>query len=556
MLWELLSATRDLGRLHEIGGVLVRHGFGDAVRRLGLARVIERAGRVLPVQALSELARLDPAGRLRAMCEELGPTFVKLGQLLATRVDMLPPSYIAEFEKLRDAVAPVAFDALRLQLEEDLGAPLESVFAWLDEAPLAGASIAQVHAGRLHDGSEVVLKVRRPGIAERVAADLRLLARLAEVAERELPELRFVHPRQVVRQLERALRDELDLAREARNAERIAEGLAGDPQVVIPAMHPALRHERFNVQERIVGWKGSELAAAAAAGIDTRSIARTGARAVAAMVLRHGFFHADPHPGNCVLLPGDRLALLDFGMVGRLSASRRAELTRLLLGVVNSDGEGVAEVLSGWTVEGPDEPAALQREVEEFLDAWQGVPLRELRVGDIVQDLTVLLRGHRLSLPPDLALLTKALLTLEAFGRQLDPAFDFVAEARPLVVEAMRARVRPRQLRQRLRARLQRALSLSESLPRDAGAILRALRSGQLRVRILPEGADELRRHLDRAASTLTVGVVIAALIVGTAIVLTQARARPVFGMPLAEVGFALSFVGGLWVLFRALRRG
>ncbi|MFM8590813.1 MAG: ABC1 kinase family protein, partial [Limnohabitans sp.] len=334
MMIETLGAARDLGRLREILGVLIRHGFGDSVRRLGLTDALARAGHALHWEHAADLARLEPPVQVRLAIEELGPTFVKLGQILAGRADLFGPPWIAEFEKLHSRVPAVALDALRPQLREDLGGEPESVFARFDAEPLAAASIAQVHRAQLSDGTEVVVKIRRPGIAETIEADLRLMARLAALAEEELPALRPYQPQRLVQELARSLRRELDLAAEGRNAERIAAHMKALPWITIPQVHWAYTHTRINVQDWVQGVAGENLSALDAQGLDRHLLARRGARAVLKMIVEDGLFHADPHPGNVFYLAGNRIAFIDFGMVGRVSSHRREELLSLLLGLV------------------------------------------------------------------------------------------------------------------------------------------------------------------------------------------------------------------------------
>ena len=261
MLWEALGAARDLGRVHDIAAVLIRYGFGDLVQRLGMARALERAGKVLHLRGPDDIARLEPAARVRRALEELGPTFVKLGQILATRADLFPPDWIAEFGMLQDAAPAVPFEAIRAQLAEDLGEAPEAVFAELDTTPLAAASLAQVHRARLADGSPVVLKIRRPGIRPVIEADLRLLARLAEIMEAEAPDLRRYRPREVVREFAHSLRRELDFSAEGRNAERIAASFADHPEIVVPRIHWQWTGERLNVQDFVEGLPGRAVAA-------------------------------------------------------------------------------------------------------------------------------------------------------------------------------------------------------------------------------------------------------------------------------------------------------
>jgi ubiquinone biosynthesis protein len=298
MMWDALGTVRDLGRLQEIASVLIRHGFGDVVRRIGLADVLERAGRLLHWHNGEGMLRMSAAVRVRRALEELGPTFVKLGQVLATRVDLLPPEWTDELSRLQNAVPALPFERIRDQLLADLGVPPEQAFARFDEKALAAASLAQTHRAWLHDGRAVVLKVRRPGIREVVEADLRLLARLAEIVEARAPDLQRYRPKEVVHQFTVSLRRELDFAAECRNAERIAANFAGHAEVVIPAVHWQWTCESLNVQDFVDGIPGRDLAAADAAGLDRVQLARLGAGIVLKMVLEDGCFHADPHPGN------------------------------------------------------------------------------------------------------------------------------------------------------------------------------------------------------------------------------------------------------------------
>ena len=450
MLWQAIGAVRDLKRVHDIASVLIRYGFGDLVRRIGMAHALERAGKALHWREPEELAHLEPSARVRRALEELGPTFIKLGQILATRVDLFPPDWIAEFSKLQDAAPAVPFAELRAQLMEDLGEAPESVFTKLDTEPLAAASLAQVHRACLSDGTEVVLKVRRPGIRPVIEADLRLLERLAEIIEAEASDLRRYRPRDIVRQFTLSLRRELDFAAECRNAERIAEQFAGHPEIAIPRVHWQWCGERLNVQDYVRGISGRDLAAADAAGLDRKLLARRGSEAVLKMLLEDGFFHADPHPGNVFYLTGNRIAFIDFGMVGRLTEERRSQVARLLHGLVSRDSSLVADVLLDWSDDDQRDPDAslinLRTEIDTFVDLYHGVPLQRLDIGAMLSDLLTILREHGLSLPADLALMIKAFITLEGMGRQLDPDFDIASEASPFLRQVLLAHAAPRRL--------------------------------------------------------------------------------------------------------------
>ena len=545
-----------MGRLNTILGVLIRHGFGDSVRRLGLADRLERAGHVLKWDNAADLARLEPPVQLRLTLEELGPTFVKLGQILAGRADLFGPEFIAEFEKLHSQVPAVPLEILRPQLREDLGGEPETLFSRFDTEPLAAASIAQVHRAQLHDGTEVVVKIRRPGITETIEADLRLLARLAAIAEAEIPALKPYRPQQLVRELARSLKRELDLASECRNAERIAANLASLPWIVVPKVHWAHTKERVNVQDFVHGTAGNQLDQLGALGLDRSLLAKRGAQAVLKQIVEDGLFHADPHPGNVIYLEGNRIAFIDFGMVGRLSVRRREELLNLLLGLVERNPQTVADVLLDWT---GDEHGVnlslLETEIETFVDQYHGVPLAQLNLGEMLADVTTILREHHLGLPSDMALLIKAFITLEGMGRGLDPEFHMTTEALPLLKQVVRARYQPKVVANRAWQTLRRTLAVAEQLPHDVSRLLRNARRGKVHVGIELAHLKRVGDQIDRAANRLTMALVIAALIIGSSIVMTVKGGPTLFGLPaFGFLGFASAFVGGLW-LVRAIWR-
>ncbi|MEI7457391.1 MAG: AarF/UbiB family protein [Nitrosomonadales bacterium] len=563
MLLQALVAVRDLSRLHDIAAVLIRYGFGDIVARMGLTRTLERAGRVL--RHTSEYAHLPAPTRVRRALEELGPTFVKLGQVLATRVDLFEPEWIAEFGKLQDNAPPVAYAEICQQLQEDLGAPPESLFAAFDPVPLAAASIAQVHRARLEDGSEVIVKVRRPGIRPVIEADLRWMMRLAELAESESPELRSFRPKDVVRQFSLSLRRELDFAVECRNAEHIALNFAdyseqadvkpASPFIVIPRVYWQWTGERVCVQEYIDGIPGRRLDAVDQAGLDRKILARRGARAVLKMIVEDGLFHADPHQGNVFYLPDNRIAFIDFGMVGRLTEERREQLIRLLLGLVQHEPKRVLDVLLDWTGDGAQDEVGLSLEIETFLDQYHGVPLKQLRIGAMLSDMVAILRQHRLLLPSDMALLVKAFISLEGMGRELDPEFDIAGEAMPMLEHALRARYTPASLARRGWRAVIESLTLISGLPHDLSRLLRAARRGRLEIHIEIAHLKHVGNQLDGAVNRLSIGLIVAALIIGSSIVMTVQDAPKLFGLPFFGLtGFICASIGGLWLLLSIWR--
>jgi len=558
MLTETLGAARDIGRLNTILGVLIRHGFGDMVHRLGLTEALAKAGHALQWEHAADLARLEAPVQLRLAIEELGPTFVKLGQILAGRTDLFGPAWITEFEKLHSKVPALPFEALRPQLLEDWGQAPEALFSRLDTEPLAAASIAQVHSAQLQDGSEVIIKIRRPGIVDTITADLRLLARLSALAEANVPALQPYRPQQLVKELNRSLQRELDLANECRNAERIAANMASHPWIVVPKVHWPLTRTRVNVQERMVGIAGHELAQLDTQGLDRQLLARRGAQSVLKMIVEDGLFHADPHPGNVFYLPGNRIAFIDFGMVGRLTQRRREELLALLMGLVERNPQQVIEVLLDWTGDGHGAQLdQLEAEIETFVDQYYGVALAQLSLGQMLSDVTAILREHRLALPSDLALLIKAFITLEGMGRGLDPEFHMAQEALPVLRKVLRARYKPRALARRGWQTVRSALALAEKLPHDVSRLLRKARRGQLHIGLELAHLQRVGNQLNQAANRLAMALVIAALIIGSSIVMTVQGGPTLWGLPaFGFLGFSGAVLGGLWLVRAIWRSG
>lgn len=556
-MWDTLIASYDTRRVQTLAGILMRHGFGDLLRRLGIARALHRIDGTIPVERLEHWIDQPVPVRVRHALEEMGPCFVKLGQLLATRVDLFPPEWIAEFSLLQNAVPALPFEAVRREMEEALGQAPEAAFASIESTPLAAASIAQVHRARLPDGRDVVIKVRRPGIVPLVEADMRLLQYAARRIEARFPGLRRFHPVGMVRQFRTSLMQELDLAAECRNAERIAARFSGDPRMIVPAVYWPCTNERMNVQDFVDGIPLANFAGLERAAIDRPAIARTGAQLVLKMMLRDGFFHADPHSGNVFALRDGRIALIDFGMVGRLSPVRRDEVVQLLSGLVERDAERVCAVLLDWSGGGDMDTAELAADVDAFIDRYHSVPLAQLDLARMLLDLTVLLRQHQLALPADLALLIKVCLTLDGLGRRLDPAFDMAAQARPFLRRAMIDRYRPGLLAQRGMAAVADFSELAIAMPRELRRLLRTLQGGKAGLRMQVDELRDFSRDVSHSANRLAGSLVIAALIVGSSITLTVEGGPTLLGLPFfGLLGFVGASLAGIWLLWAIFRSG
>ncbi|MEW6689708.1 MAG: AarF/UbiB family protein [Pseudomonadota bacterium] len=557
---ETLGVMRELPRLHEIASVFIRHGLGEFVQRIGLASLLERAGHIMHRGAVLESVKLEPAERMRLALEELGPTFVKLGQVMATRVDLFPPRWIAEFEKLHAHVPPVPFEELLPDLERALGRSPFGVFRDIDTHSHAAASIAQVHRARLQDGTPVVLKVRRPGVRAKIDADLRLLRHVADMIESEIPEARRYRPAEIVAQFARSLEREADFATETRNIERFAQNFAGDPHIVIPRIYPEYTSDTLLVQEHIEGIPGTDAAAIEAAGLDRRAFARIGADAFLKMILLDGFFHADPHPGNVFFLPGERMVLIDFGMVGRLSTLRRRQVVDLLAGLARMEEEPMLEVLLDWAGDAWVDEGRLAADVNEMVFDYEGVPLKDIRIGAAIRQFAAIVRDHSIVLPSDLSLMFKALITLEGLGRQNDPDFHITEHLTPILRRALRERYQPAEIVRRGRGALADFFSVATSVPRDLARLLREARRGKMRIDLDLKRLDHFGRQLDRTVDRVTMGIMTASLVIGSAIVLTVEEGPRLLGIPVLGVlgfaGYLIAFVNSMWILYGIWRSG
>jgi ubiquinone biosynthesis protein len=560
MVSGLFSTTRELPRLREISSVFVRHGLGDLVRRAGIATLLEQAGHVLQRGEASEIAHLEPQQRARLAFEQLGPTFVKLGQMLSTREDLLPPTWTTELAQLHSHVAPVPFDDLLPQVEQALGRSPFEVFSNLEREPYAAASIAQVHRAKLASGTPVILKIRRPGIEAKIDADLRILEHLAHLVEREIPEVRRYRPVQVVGQLRGSLERELDLAVEARNTERFARNFADDLDILVPRVYWEWTSSAMNVQEHIEGIRGIDLAAIDNAGLDRKALAARGADAVLKMILVDGFFHADPHPGNVMYLPGNRIALIDFGMVGRLSPVRRRQIVDLLAGLARHDEETMLEVLLDWRGDDFVDEARLATDLGEFAFNYADMQLKDLKIGVLLRRVSAILREHSIVLPVDLTLMFKALISLEGLGRHYDPEFRLIERAKPFLDSAMRERYQPAEAARRAQETLSNFFGLVTSMPRDLARLVKDARHGRMRVDLDLKRLDSFGHHLHSAINRATIGIMTASLVVGSSIVMTVAEGPTLFGVPLLTffglLGYLIAFVNSLWIILSIWRSG
>lgn len=532
--------------------------MGYLVGVLGLARVVpfERG-------LLGHERRADPYTQpehVRLALEQLGTTFVKLGQVLSTRADLMPPEYQAELAKLQDAAPPIPADAVREVLAQELDADADVAFAAFDFEPLAAASIGQAHAATLPGGTEVVVKVRRPGVVDQVQQDLEILQNLAASASRRWEAAAGYDLVGLADEFARTLRAELDYLQEGRNAERFAANFAGDPDVQIPRVFWDTTTSRMLTLERIRGIKISDLEALEAAGIDRRALAERATRVTAQMVFEDGFFHADPHPGNFFIQPGGRIGIIDFGMVGTVDDRLRERLGVLLMALAREDADRVAGALLALGVSaGRVNRTALRDDVAELLVRYSGRSVGEIELGPAIGDVLGIVRRHHLRLPRDLALLLKMVVMDEGLAAQLDPGFRLGDVLGPYAQGLMAAQLSPGALVRRLGQAGIDVAQLTGELPDQLRRLLGVLEAGGVEVHLRGDELEPLVARAERLGNRLVAGVLAAALIDGLAELMAAdparwpARRRPLFAIGVGAAGTLAAYAA--WGANRARRR-
>jgi len=550
----LKSKIADLGRLHEIIRAFSIAGFGDIFKKMGLEAAAERTGKFMGWKYAEDIAHLERPQRIRKLFEVLGPTFVKLGQVLATRPDLFGPEWISEFEKLQSQAPQLDFEELRPQIEEDLGAPLEEIFQEVDTKPLAAASMAQVHRATLQDGTKVILKIQRPGIRAKIESDMHLLTYLASLAEKNVPELATYHPQKVVQQFVKSLQNELNFMTEGQNAEQVSANFEENDQIVIPKIYWEWTKERISVQEFVEGIPGVNIQAIDQAGMDRKRIAQTGANAVLKMIMVDGVFHADPHPGNFFILPGERIAFIDFGMIGRVSEVRRQQIMKLLQALLQNDAEGLCTILLQWSEREGEDPGDLLVAVDEFLGKYSGRSMEHMDLSVMVGDLLGLVRNNNLTMPPDQAMLLKVFVSLEGAFKKLDPGFDMMVAIQPTLQEAVLNQLSPKALGKRGLKVLIQYLELFADLPKEIRRGIYTVKTGNLKFCIELNQLEELKHVLMRASSRLAVAAITSALVIGSSIVMSFAQGPTIGGINIFKIFGVGAIIGGALILLAMMR--
>jgi ubiquinone biosynthesis protein len=556
----ILQTFRHLRRYQQVGRILTRYGFGYLLTQLGIGRAIGPGLEKLRFSS-AEILRATPPERVRMVVEELGPTFIKLGQILSTRGDLLPPEYIHELEKLQDTVPPTDFGLIQGQVEKELKKPLPEVFPTFDPVPVASASLGQVHFATLTDGQEVAVKVLRPGVDRAIETDLDILLELAALAQRRTEWGAYYNIVSLAREFAETLRAEQNYEQEGANMDRYRQMFAGVDHIRVPRVYWDTTTRRVLTMERIQGIKITDVEGLRAAGLDPALVARRNIDLVLRAVLQDGYFHADPHAGNFLVLPNEVIALVDFGIMGALDDLQRMGLVQMFVGLFRVDAARVARGMSdlGIATSAAD-MRKLTRDLDHLRMRYYGLDLEKIHAHSFFEDLMSLAFANRLVMPSDLVLVFKTIAMMEGIGLQLDPELNIFQEVEPYVREVLLELESPVARLKEVAAQVRESSQAALMLPKQLQHMLEQIESGEGNLGIELKGLSEPTRRMTAAADRLALALLAIAFVIGPALLIPRASdifpewrsgaAILIFG------GFALSVLITLGLIISALRRG
>lgn len=550
---------RHFSRYRDITAVLARHGFGFLIEEMGLLNMLS-----FPRRLFTEKEAQDPHSlgeRIRRVCEELGPTFIKIGQLASTRPDLIPENIVSELEKLQDKVPPFTFAEAQAILEEELGAKLEEIFREFTEIPLAAASIGQVYAAVLSTGERVAVKVQRPQIVSMIETDLEILHDLASLAERRLVWANLYQIGDMVEEFARSLRAELDYMIEGRNAEKIARQFGKDPRTHIPKIYWDFTTKKILTMEFVQGVKLNDIEKLLELGYSCKSVAEHVIKIIFQQILIEGFFHGDPHPGNIFVLPGEVISLIDFGMVGRLTPDMKYHFASIVIAMMRQDTDAMIQaVLKMGIVPDDVNMPLLRRDVEELREKYMDVPLSKIHLGEAINDLFHVAFHHRIRLPSDLTLVGKSLLTLEGIVERLDPDLSIIKIAAPFGRQLLKERFKFSTITDKLWHNLTEYGDLLIDLPKQSKELIRNIQKGRLHIEIgIPE-LDIFLKKLDRISNQISFSIVLLSfsIVMMGMVIASSLGNQPVmiWRIPAMDLSFTVAGLMFLWLLFSIFRSG
>jgi ubiquinone biosynthesis protein len=557
-LLHLRNNFRNFRRFREILRVLLKYGFEDVLDRVKINSSIHRGRRLFRRREERAFLHKSHAERLRLALEELGPTFIKLGQMLSTRYDLFSCETIDELRKLQDRIHPFPADKAMAILEREFERPFGTLLREFDETPIAAASIAQVHRAVAIDGREIALKIQRPGIETVIRRDMDILMGFAHLLLKHIPESEIYDPAGVVEEFRKWIGQELDFYQEGRNTDRFRRNFEKDRTVKVPVVHWDLTTSKVLALEFIRGIPIGETSKIVEAGMNRKILAKNGAKIALRAAFEFGFFHGDPHPGNFLVLEHNTLALLDFGLVGRLDDRLGGLMGRMLSGILDKDEDRILRVLSKFGSIGEEvDFAALRSDLRDFVDQYHGAPLYQLKLDRLIREMLNLFSKHRIRLTRDLYLMGKALMEVEGIARSLDPGVDMMSLAEPYIRNALKKRLNGKRLVRDVGTAFEDYSDFISALPDTMQHILLKLRKGELGVNLHHQGLDRLIRELDKSTNRLSFSLIIASIIVASSLIIQLNRGPMFFGLPaFGLTGYVLAGILGLWLVVAIMKSG
>lgn len=558
-IFKLNQTYRNIKRYRQIIAIFMKYGFGDIVDRLKLELSIRLRKKIRSKDLSEDMVYTNSPEKMRRAFEELEGTFVKLGQMLSVRPDLVPPDFVKEFSKLQDTVQPFPFEQAVTLIESQLECHLDELFDEFDPTPLASASIAQVHRAKTKSGRDVAVKVQRPKIKRLIETDLSILSDLVRLIEKRIPESELYNPVGIVDEFARTIRQELDFIREGRNMDKFRRNFSENDTIYVPEVYWELTTDQVLTMEYIDGIKLKDFDRLEEAGVDKRIIAINGAKATLQQVFEHGFFHADPHPGNIFVLENNVIVPIDYGMMGRLDNESQELLERLLTAIIQQDVDDIIRVFRKMNLIDEDvNIRSLKIDLIDFIDQYYQLPLSQLEMGKIMDGMFTTLRRHHIKLTADFTMMGRALAIEEGVGKTLYPDFDMISLAEPYIRNLMIRRKLDLKRRIKRVSRWYNEFSeLLDTLPSDLRSLISKVKKGELSVKFEHKGLEEPIRKLDRASNRLTFGMVIGSLIVGSSVVMQLDKGPMLLDFPaIGVIGFLLAGALGFWLAINILRSG
>jgi ubiquinone biosynthesis protein len=546
---------RHIGRYGEIVSALVKYGFGDLLSRLNIERYLSAGKRILRGKKSLHVQVYSKWDRIRMVIEELGPTFIKLGQFASNRPDILPAELIKALEKLQDSVSSFPEQDAVKTIELELGRPIGELFKEFVHKPFASASMAQVHRAVLHDGSEVAVKIQRPRLTECVTVDLEIMYHLASLIEKHYPYLDAFDPMQLVNEFANAITKELDFSIEASHIDRFAHNFRDDETILIPRVYHELTSRKVITTQFIHGIKITHINKLVENGLDPKDIAARGAAIVLKQIFQHGFFHADPHAGNILVTKGNRICFLDLGMTGILTPSSRERLSSIIIGVASREPHRIVKTLLEMADHQMARKDELEYKIAELVEEYASKALGKINIGEVLNTLSQLLAEHRLKVVPGFYLLIKAVVTMEGIGYRLDPSFNMMHHIEPFAARLVKDQYKISHLSKEGLETAQELFFLIRDFPGEIRELMQLVKMGKLKIGFEHKGLDPMLRKSDQIINRLVFGLVLAALLIGSSIVVLSKVPPAFYGIPvIGIIGFTASLIMAFWLLLTILK--